>query len=268
MIRRLLYIVIAAVLLVGCDVIGENDRFIPVDVKVGERIVLLEEFTGFRCVNCPLAAEIAHELTDMYPDNIVVVAMHPKGSAWTKPAEGYVDLTSDIATVYFEAFGSPEAFPVGMINRTPYNGSVLQDRSNWMTCVNEQLVVAPELKLSLSAMVDADSRTIDLTATVTTDVEFNGKVNLQLLLVEDDIVGAQLMPNGKENSEYVHKHVLREAINGNWGQTIELPGVGDEVDVINSYVVPGQYELVNCTVVAYLYHEETKQVIQAYQVKL
>ena len=59
MIRRLLYIVIAAVLLVGCDVIGENDRFIPVDVKVGERIVLLEEFTGFRCVNCPLAAEIA-----------------------------------------------------------------------------------------------------------------------------------------------------------------------------------------------------------------
>ena len=71
--KKLLYIFIAAIVLSSCDVISEGDRIIPVEVILGERRVLLEEFTGFRCVNCPSAATIAHELIEMYVDHIVVV---------------------------------------------------------------------------------------------------------------------------------------------------------------------------------------------------
>ena len=268
--KKFIYILLAAVTLVGCDVIADGDRIIPVEVKVGERRVLLEEFTGYRCMNCPTAAEIAHDLIKLYGENMVVVALHPDGSYWTRPTSdpAYVDLRSEAATTYFEYYGSPAGFPIGMINRTSFDGSVLQNYPVWMTYVNQQLVIDPEMTMSLTATVDSDSRAVELLVSATLKEEFNGKVNLQLFLLESGIVSPQVMQDGKENPNYVHNHVLRDAINGVWGQEITLPGLDQTVDITYTYTVSEDYNMTNCSVVAFLYHTETKQVIQAYEVEL
>ncbi len=267
--KKLFYIFIAALTLTSCDVISEGDRVIPVEVILGERRVLLEEFTGFRCVNCPTAAEIAHNLIDMYGEHVVVVGLHPDGTEWTRPAtsDSYVDLRSEVATAYYQAFGTPQAFPIGMIDRTSFNGSVLQNTPTWMTCVNQQLVIDPLMNMTMTATSDVANRSVELVITATLEEEFSGAVNLQLLLLESGIVGYQVTPTGG-NPNYVHNHVAREAINGTWGQKVSLPAVGETVDFTFTYEVPEEYVYENCSVVAFLYKDDNREVIQAYEVEL
>ncbi len=46
----------------ACDNIDEDDRFIPVERPHSEKTVLIEEFTGARCVNCPDGAAVVAAL--------------------------------------------------------------------------------------------------------------------------------------------------------------------------------------------------------------
>jgi hypothetical protein len=40
------------------------------------KVVLLEDYTGHKCVNCPTAAEIAHNLQITYGEKIILMAIH------------------------------------------------------------------------------------------------------------------------------------------------------------------------------------------------
>ena len=73
---------LSALLITSCDIIeepflvpvaGSNDT-IPVVEKV--RKVLLEDFTGQKCPNCPEAAEIAHNLKTIYGEQLILLTVH------------------------------------------------------------------------------------------------------------------------------------------------------------------------------------------------
>ena len=67
---------VALATLAGCDEVDEQDRFISMgDVEV-KRNVLLEDFTGQDCSNCPTAHEVVASLKEQYGDAVVAVAVH------------------------------------------------------------------------------------------------------------------------------------------------------------------------------------------------
>lgn len=53
------YISLLAVvaLLTGCDSVGSDERLIEVPAATVQRNVLVEDFTGQRCIFCPAASE-------------------------------------------------------------------------------------------------------------------------------------------------------------------------------------------------------------------
>ena len=53
----------------GCELIPDEERYKPVDSRTGTRCHVLLEFTGFRCVNCPAASELAQRLQQTYEGN-------------------------------------------------------------------------------------------------------------------------------------------------------------------------------------------------------
>ena len=62
----------------ACDDIKESERYIPVtpDTKT-EKAVLIEDFTGMNCVNCPNAAEEIQKIQTAYgAEKIIAVAVH------------------------------------------------------------------------------------------------------------------------------------------------------------------------------------------------
>ena len=52
---------LASLALSACDYIAEDERLIEVEAAQAKRVVLLEDFTGQLCVNCPLGTEVIEQ---------------------------------------------------------------------------------------------------------------------------------------------------------------------------------------------------------------
>ena len=181
--RKLLVYILTVLLTVGCEVIDRNERFIPVDEHTGTRRHVLFDFTGFRCVNCPSAAEIAQEITDTYNGQIYVVSLHPASNPFTQGAYDYTCPAAD--SVYRWMGGNASTpFPAGNIDMQTFEGNWFADMSTWAT-------------MAYRAISDSVSPTPGM------------EVNIAYWLVEDSVPGVQAMPDGSVNTHYYHRHVLR-----------------------------------------------------------
>lgn len=255
----------------ACDVIGEDDRFLDVEIPESDRTVLLVDFTGWYCVNCPDAAAVTESLMDKFHENIVVVAMHPMGHGFTEPKGDALDLRSQDAAEYLSFYGgsSSTPLPAGVINAKKSSGDYFQLYTKWTASFMSEMLAAPDCNVDLQKSIDADSLyTIDVTLTPESTLNYN--VSLQLWLVESGMVGMQAWSDadGGYIMDYEHNHVFRKSINNIWG---------DDLGVLNSTLTKSYnykfdsadgYIPDNCAVVAVLINTETKEVVQAAEVKL
>lgn len=194
--------------LASCDTVSENDRYIYVEEAEVQRCVLLEDFTGQRCLNCPNAAVEINKLQESYPNSIIAVAIHSGRLSTTT-------LKSHVGEEYYDAAGKP-AQPAGRINRCGEPSVPGQ----WQNLVHNAVQQKTTVTIEIANTYNAATNKTDINVNLHGLLEINGK--LQIWLVEDDIKARQLMPNNQWNDEYIHNHVLRAAVNGTWGENITL----------------------------------------------
>lgn len=244
--KRLLYIFLTLALC-ACEVIPEADRLIPVPLPAGNehRHVLLE-YTGFRCVNCPAAAETAHNLQALYGDQLIIVALHPASNPFT---QGLYDYTCPEADSIYRFMGgtATTSFPAGNVDVAQWEDTWFADPVEWPAWIQHVMrdTVAPYL--SVTAEADTLTRQIYVNAFFAPDPD----TRLALWLVEDSVPGVQAMPDGTVNDHYFHRHVLRAAVTG---QTV--------------LSIPAQCNPARCSVVAILEDINNKQIRQAYETTL
>ena len=217
---RKLFIYMVILSLCACEVIHEADRLIPVPLPVsGDRRHVLLEFTGFRCVNCPAAAEKAAALKALYGDNLILVSLHPASNPFT---QGLYDYTCPEADSIYRFMGgtAQTSFPTGNIDMKPTENGYLIDPVEWGARLN-------------TAMAD-------------TLWDPNTPHEISYWLVEDSVLGAQLMPQGID-SLYYHRHVLRAISNEPFEQ------------------IPEKCNPAHCAVVTIYTDTNNKQILQAYE---
>ena len=67
----------ATILIVACDEVSLDKRLTYVEPPEVSRAVLIEDYTGQYCVNCPRATEEIERLVEEYGDTTVIaVAIH------------------------------------------------------------------------------------------------------------------------------------------------------------------------------------------------
>ncbi|MDR2556685.1 MAG: hypothetical protein LBC49_03105, partial [Bacteroidales bacterium] len=79
--------ILASLVFSACDRIPADERETPsnnLPTWQGQ-YVLLEDFTGVRCVNCPAAAEQIEILKTVFGDKLIVVGLHPQIDALNAP---------------------------------------------------------------------------------------------------------------------------------------------------------------------------------------
>ena len=241
-----------SVALLSCDHIAEGDELIRVKQEPAQRVVLLEDFTGQRCVNCPLGSEVIEQLQEAYGDHVVAVGIHG-GPLGFKGNAKNVGLATDLGDEYYNHWNL-EYQPVGLVDR---HGAV--NYSDWAKAVKEELAKTSAIDLKLDAVLKDGTINIAVEATGK-EGTVSGK--LQVWVLEDGITAMQMMPDGSTNREYVHNHVFRTAVNGSWGETFTI-NEAEMVKQTYTQAVDASWNTANLSVVAFVYNGDgVEQVVK------
>jgi len=270
-----------AALWAGCDMV--EDPYGPSDngggpppVEGVRRRILLEDFTGHRCIYCPEAATIAQQLKDdpAIGEDLVVVGLHVTDffAAPVPPlGDGYYDndFRTTAGTTYISQWPVGSGLPKGMVSRKPFNGSIMLGRDAWEAAVNDLLGQEALMDIWFSQL-EHNTGNGQVNAKVKVSVAkdlSNAEHTLVVYLVEDSIVGWQSDANStpSEIENYVHRHVLRGTMNGTWGE-LALAGteaVGDTLEfTMTTYTLNSEWNADHMVLVAYLYNTATYEVMQ------
>jgi hypothetical protein len=253
--RKYFYLLAMISLLAACDHIAEGDELIYVKPEAAQRVVLLEDFTGQRCVNCPKGSEVIEQLQEAYGDLVVAVGIHG-GPLGFRGNANNVGLGTDYGDEYYD-YWELEYQPVGLINR---HGAV--NYTDWAKTVKEELTKTAAIGLTASATQQDGVISIVVEATGK-EGTVSGK--LQVWVLEDAITALQLMPDGSSNRDYIHNHVLRTVVNGTWGEDFAI-NEGESKSQTYSQSVDQMWNPANLSIVAFVYNDNGVE--QAVKVKV
>ena len=240
--------------------------------------VLIEDFTGHLCNNCPRAHRELEHLKSIYGDQLISIGIHV-GNFAQPLTENYFgeDFRTETGNELNDFFGADDAgLPNGMVNMRKVNGNYLLSYTEWGSVVATILAEPQKLDLTTTAEFDTATRKLDVTVTAKVLKYFKADEGLKICvyLTEDSIVGWQKdaeNEGGEDIPDYVHRHVLRGSLNGTWGETINIdPTVyGSETDYkITGFSVDTSYNYKQCYVIPFVYDAKTLEIIQADEAKI
>ena len=231
---RLLLPLLVLLLLVGCDAVERPDRWRedPAPI-VPRRNVLLVDFTGQRCSNCPAAADLLHSLTaGPAGARIIAVSVHGGALALSTDASPRGLAGPDARRLTDEARVS--SWPQGTVDR-PVGGTLLRP-SAWNAALAEHLALAADADAAAQQSLVADAHVALATRTLSytlrprhlTDAagQADAETYLHLWLVEDSITAPQTLADGTERADYLHRHVLRLDLTGPSAHRLAAPRPG------------------------------------------
>jgi hypothetical protein len=241
--------------------------------------VLLEDYTAWHCIYCPEGHVIASQLENTYDEDLVVVGIH----AGSLADPGYYPTNTDFTTTAGDAYfanWSVNGIPKGMVNRKPYEGVVPMERVKWGEATAALVGQPARMDLWFSELLfDGPSETVNATVKIhVADVLGDTTYALVVYLVEDHVIDWQyssLAPPPNDVEFYDHRHVLRDNLNGTWGQDV-LTGV-EAIDDTITVTLPSytfnegsgeDFDAAQCYLVAYVYNTTTDEVEQVVERKL
>lgn len=245
----------------GCDDISIDDRYIELPAVEAKRVVLLEEFTGQYCVNCPEAHEVIESLLEQYPDNLISVSIHggPEGTnsiGEEMNMPPMVGLRNSDGAAYTDA-NKITAFPAGIVNRS----SGVETSDQWSADIRKALEKPSDVEMSLTAIC-TDGKKIEISTEVSP--YDNITANLQLWVVENGIEAIQRTRQGFK-TDYIHNNVFRGAVNGLNGESVQLI-TREPQQFTHEIAVKDNWNVENLSIVAFVY--DSSGVIQAIQTKV
>lgn len=282
--KKLSYIIATSFLIFGfasCDIIeepylkenNESSEHLPLSAEdtlnwINEKVVLLEDYTGVRCTNCPLAAEEALEIQEQNEHRVVVLGVHAGDLSSVPPNGPFIDFTTEEGNAWYTyfQFGSN---PIGAVNRQSTGGTYAYQYSTWTGAVAEALDGEPNVRLLLAKDYNEETRELRVSAYSKFLAEFSDTYSLTVCIMEDSIVGMQVTPQGN-NPDYIHRHVFRTTMNGTWGTELNTEVIAPNEEIVKSYsiILDEAYNADQCYIIAYVSNSETKEILQVVEKKI
>ena len=287
--KKYIAIITLILTITSCDIvegpyITDSDSYVNPDKKV-----LIEDFTGHLCPNCPNAARELEAIHDIYGDQIIGMAIHVSTS-FARPyfANQAPSFQYDFRTEWGDNWDnfyniSNNGLPKGMINRIGYqNESHVLGKDEWAS------IVANELKKETDFSISIEADTSEITVYSTLENTVSNNYNLVVCLAESDISNWQ--KDGQNNIEdYQHNHVLRSVVYddklSNQSTLVSGTVVENTFDInineLEQYNIDysnniaevgngnaGGWNPDNMSVIAYIYNSITKEIVQVEEVDL
>lgn len=287
-ILRLFFAGISFVVIIGCgcDEIQSPYKRItdgPDTNTTGKiiRKVFLEDYTGYRCGNCPKAADEAIRMAKLYDTNLIVLAVH-SGITFAKPfgAKYKQDFRTDEGEQLFTDYIGNAGQPNGMVNRAVFDGQRVVGYTGWDAKYLGEKDKIPQAWIDVKAELNATTNDLNVSATVTALESLKANSTLALYLVEDSVYYWQLdyriKPPADDNIEIYHRHVMRGSIGntGAYGESLSVQAInkGQKITKTHSINLKDNNEFKflpnakHCSVIAIVSDPDTREVLQAQEV--
>ena len=247
---------LAALIMTSCDDVPVDERLTYVEPPEVGRAVLIEDYTGQYCVNCPRATQEIERLIEQYGDTTVIaVAIH--SGPFSKQKGVASPLYTEVGDLYFNQWGLSSQ-PVGLVDRL--YSSMPFAYTDWGAGVNYEIGFKAPVSFVTTTSLNSFSQQLAIVVqTIGLDEErVSGK--LQVWLVEDSIDSFQYMPDGSMQEHYNHMHVLRACVNGPWGEDVSVAHGEVDIKYYNLTMDPAWVPK-HCALVTFVYDDQgVKQV--------
>lgn len=275
----------------SCDIVEtpymntENISQIDTNSNNYVKKVLIEDFTGHLCPNCPQAATEIEAIHDIYGEQIIAIAIHvTKSFARPYPASQAPNFQYDFRTSWGDDLDnlfdiSSAGLPRGMVNRIGFPDNHKLGKDEWANAVTNEL----NKEINFGIMINSSNNNINITTQVLNNI--SGSYNLVVCLTESGIINWQ--KDGTENIEnYEHNHILRSVLldealssetNYETNQEIQK-NITYNLTELEEYNIDystnvaelgngnaGNWNSNNMSIVAYIYNTNTKEVVQVEQ---
>ena len=248
------------------------------------RNVLIEDFTGHKCVFCPAAADLAYALHEANPTRVFTASIHSGptgiGDFQSVSLPDYpIDFTNpeglEIGIYFGTNDGGFPGNPRGPINRITSSGVIFQSPASWTSLTNAQLS-GNDLKVNIQSKLNyyPSTKGAYLHAEVEKLDASLADLGLVVYLIEDSLVGDQKMSDNSHNENYIHRDIMRKCIDGKaFGRTLKPADfVNNKVYADYSFVVPDQLDGVhnpeNMHLLLFVYDKLTQEIYQVVKQKI
>ncbi len=243
------------------------------------RNIVLEDYTGHKCVFCPAATTIANDIEEADSNRVFVISIHtsPGGIGPFQETDGeYTEnFANETAVEYGQTFYSGYGFdanPAGTISRVRFSGLMFQNAGDWANLVT-QVKGENNLKVALAAKANYFDATKGLFVHALIDPKNENVEDLKIVtqFIENKFIGKQKLPGGQHDDAYVFHNALRSTLdNAPFGQAVSSKTAdGDgNFQFDYSYQIPANFDPANCHVVVYVMNKNTYEILQAVKVKI
>jgi len=246
--------------------------------------VLVEEFTGASCTNCPAAHETLDALEAANHGRLNVIGLYIYNVVQTQPPHGakYDFRDSTSSTISNEVYGGVNQLPNGGIDRSLVNGNLQVAQGNWSATINDRLKNPTPINLKIESHFNSISGDNTIIASVIYTQDVSTHQNLSIAIVEDGIVDYQeypyfhpVFPDGLDTS-YIFTNVFR--------QMVTSPPFGDPIlgnlatkkagqALVRTFTYRLSSKILNadkCRIIAFVNNTDgtDRQIIQSCQAKL
>jgi hypothetical protein len=236
--------------------------------------ILIEEFTGVTCSNCPKGAVDLAKIEVANAPRVLVAKIHNNVQA--KPIKVTdPDLRCNDADAIASALGFV-AKPSAAIDRLQNVGADYTFSISALAgIVSTQLTKTTPVNINISKLVIAD--TVNLETRLTFTDTTSKKLSYNIYLLEDDVEATQdsfdvANLSKIEIEDYLHEKILRKSITPvNIGTA--LPDVLQQIGKVYlrsiQFTKPsGVIKINNCTILVFVQNRETKEIIHCQKLKL
>ncbi len=186
-----------------------DTTYIDTDLPPAQaRVVLLEDFTGVQCVNCPDAHNLAKSLIQANPGRVAAVSEHNYFlGGYPNSSE---DFRTDEAFAIDALIGPTTLWPIGTVNRRQFSAepAILLTLPKWTGYVDSELLEEPLVNVSMELDLKRPERLLEVLVEAHFLETVPEATRLSVMVLESGIVDPQLTLSGIDDV-YVHDHVLR-----------------------------------------------------------
>lgn len=238
-----------------------------------ERVVVVEDFSGVACNNCPKGNQVVADLIEEHDGRVIGMTLHAGNFAAPRPENVDTFLTPE--TTELSTFLNVVGYPSAAIDRFQFPTAfslVIPQTNTWVGYTEERLAVAPPVNLEIIAEYDEGIRrfTATVKATYTQAMPDENPHNISIFMLESGIIDLQdtndtdSFPSGKIQN-YEHNHVVRDMMTPAAGTQLTSEPIVAGLTVEKEYtmLLKEKWHSENMNIVAFVHKTgDSKEILQ------